>query len=198
MTSSSSSHSLRTSHLQLSHQYPTSHCCQLQSCNRGYVWRRKCFSHFKILFASSAWNFSNIAKSLTKLFNKSLRSGKFPSDWKVARVVPIPKGGDLENPANYRPISILPILSKLLEKHLHDLLSHHLKISSPLSEHQWGFTSGKSTTSALISYAHDCRKHLIVGTSCAQCFSTWAKHLILSPISLFFPNFSNSKSILSS
>jgi len=67
-----------------------------------------------------------IAKSLTKLFNKSLRSGKFPSDWKVARVVPIPKGGDPESPANYRPISILSILSKLLEKHLHDLLSHHL------------------------------------------------------------------------
>ena len=52
-----------------------------------------------------------IAKSLTKLFNKSLRSGKFPSDWKVARVVPIPKGGDIESPANYRPISILSILS---------------------------------------------------------------------------------------
>ena len=67
-----------------------------------------------------------IAKSLTKLFNKSLRSGKFPSDWKVARVVPIPKGGDPESPVNYRPISILSILSKLLEKHLHDLLSHHL------------------------------------------------------------------------
>ena len=46
-----------------------------------------------------------ISKSLTKLFNKSLRSGKFPSDWKVARVVPIPKGGDPESPANYRPIS---------------------------------------------------------------------------------------------
>ena len=50
-----------------------------------------------------------IAKSLT-------------SDWKVARVVPIPKGGDPESPANYRPISILSILSKLLEKHMHDLL----------------------------------------------------------------------------
>ena len=44
-----------------------------------------------------------IAKSLTKLLNKSLRSGKFLSDWKVAQVVPISKGGDPESPANYRP-----------------------------------------------------------------------------------------------
>ena len=116
-----------------------------------------------------------ITKSLTKLFNKSLRSGKFPSDWKVA---PIPKGGDLENPANYRPISILPILSKLLEKHLHDLLSHHLKIFSPLSEHQWGFTSGKSTTSALISYAHDindCQEALDCGNELCSVFFDLSK-----------------------
>ena len=116
-----------------------------------------------------------IAKSLTKLFNKSLRSGKFPSDWKVARVVPIPKGGDPESPANYRPISILSILSKLLEKHLHDLLTHHLNIFSPLSEHQWGFTSGKSTTSALISYAHDCQEALDCGNELCSVFFDLSK-----------------------
>ena len=80
---------------------------------------------------------SYIVKSLTNLFNKSLKSGKLPSDWKVARIVPIPKGGDPESPANYRPITfILPILSKLIEKHVHDLLSHHLNTQSPLSQHQ--------------------------------------------------------------
>ena len=116
-----------------------------------------------------------IAKSLTKLFNKSLRSWKFPSDWKVAQVVPIPKGGDPESPANYRPISILSILSKLLEKHLHDLLTHHLNIFSPLSEHQWGFTSGKSTTSALISYAHNCQEALDCGNELCSVFFDLSK-----------------------
>ena len=105
----------------------------------------------------------------------SLRSGKFPSDWKVARVIPIPKGGDPESPANYRPISILSILSKLLKKHLHDLLSHHLNIFSPLSEHQWGFTSGKSTTSALISYAHDCQEALDCGNELCSVFFDLSK-----------------------
>ena len=116
-----------------------------------------------------------IAKSLTKLFNKSLRSGKFPSDWKAARVVPIPKGGDPESPVNYRPISILSILSKLLEKHLHDLLSHHLNTFSSLSEHQWGFTSRKSTTSALISYAHDCQEALDCGNELCSVFFDLSK-----------------------
>ena len=63
---------------------------------------------------------------------------------------------------NYRPISILHVLSKLLEKRIHDLLSHYLCLHSPLSQHQWGFTSGKLTTSAHTSFTH-ARKHLTVG-----------------------------------
>ena len=58
---------------------------------------------------------SSITPSLTKMFNLSIKTGSFPQSWKCARVVPIPKGGDLSNPTNYRPISILPILSKVLE-----------------------------------------------------------------------------------
>ena len=103
-----------------------------------------------------------IAKSLT-------------SNWKVARVVPIPKGGDPESPANYRPISNLFFLSKLPKKLLHNLLFHHLNTFSPLSEHQWGFTSGKSTTSALISFAHDCQEALDCGNELCSVFFDLSK-----------------------
>ena len=82
----------------------------------------------------------SIVPSVTKIFNLSLTTGRFPAAWKFARIVPIPKTGDLTNPSNYRPISILPILSKLLERHVHNLLSHHLHTHCPLSPHQWGFT----------------------------------------------------------
>jgi len=58
---------------------------------------------------------------LTALFNLT---GVFPYSWKCARVVPIPKSGDLSNPANYRPISVLPILSKVLEKHIHNVIGN--------------------------------------------------------------------------
>ena len=118
---------------------------------------------------------SCIVKSLTNLFNKSLKSGKFPSDWKAARIVPIPKGGDLESPGNYRPIPILPVLSKLLEKHVHDLLSHYLCLHSPLSQHQWGFTSGKSTTSALTSFTHECQEALDCGNEVCSVFFDLSK-----------------------
>ena len=112
--------------------------------------------HCKLLSITT----TSIVPSVTKIFNLSLTTGRFPVAWKFARIVPIPKTGDLTNPSNYRPISILPILSKLLERHVHNLLSHHLHTHCPLSPHQWGFTEGKSTTSALISFTHDCQNAL--------------------------------------
>ena len=57
----------------------------------------------------------SIVPSLTKLFNISIRTGKFPQCWKESSIVPIPKGGDSSKPGNYRPISLLSIMSKLLE-----------------------------------------------------------------------------------
>ena len=89
-----------------------------------------------------------IAESLINLFNKALMTGKCPFDWELARIVPIPKSGDPEHPSNYRSISILSILSKLVEKQVQNLISLCLNNSTPLSQHQWGFTPGKSTTTA--------------------------------------------------
>ena len=56
-----------------------------------------------------------IVPGLTRLFNLSLSTGTFPNLWKLARIVPVPKSGDSPGPTNYRPISILSSISKLLE-----------------------------------------------------------------------------------
>jgi len=103
---------------------------------------------------------SYITSSLTKLFNLSIRTCLFPQSWKCARVVPIPKGGDPSNTTNYRPISILPILSKLLEKHVHSIIFDHLMLHSPISDQQWSFTAQKSTTAAILSMIYDCTQAL--------------------------------------
>ena len=65
----------------------------------------------------------SIAPSLTSLFNLSITKSHFPKLWKSARVVPIPKSTSKHSPSGYRPISLLSILSKLFEKHLHLLIT---------------------------------------------------------------------------
>ena len=113
---------------------------------------------------------TSIAKGITKLFNLYLKTGIFPTDWKFARVVPIPKTGNPDSPSNYRPISTLPIISKLLEKHVHNLLRQHLSENRPLSPNQWGFTEGKSTTTALFSFVRECQEALDKGGEVCSVF----------------------------
>ena len=57
-----------------------------------------------------------ILKPLTHILNLSLKEGHVPLEWKKARITPLFKGGDASNPINYRPISVLPVLSKVIEK----------------------------------------------------------------------------------
>ena len=68
-----------------------------------------------------------IAPSFTKLFNLSVKLGVIPSQWKISLIVPIPKHSDGSNPTNYRPISLLPIISKVLERHVYLLIMEHLQ-----------------------------------------------------------------------
>ena len=117
----------------------------------------------------------SIAPNIAKLFNQTISSGTFPYAWKTARIVPIPKGGDRKKPANYRPISILPIISKLLEKHMSSLLLQHLKSSAPLSTQQWGFSSGKSTTTALVSFTHEIMQNADKGHEVCSLFFDLSK-----------------------
>ncbi len=60
-----------------------------------------------------------IAPSITWILNLSITTSTFPDDWKVAKVIPIHKQGCIQERKNFRPISILPTLSKLLERHVH-------------------------------------------------------------------------------
>lgn len=98
----------------------------------------------------------SIGPSLTNLFNLSISRGQFPEPWKRTRVVPIPKSSSVKySPSGYRPISLLSILSKLLEKHLRSLLACHLAEHHPISDVQWGFQEGKSTLTALLSVTNN-------------------------------------------
>jgi hypothetical protein len=63
---------------------------------------------------------SEIAPSLTLIFNQSIRTGIFPTDWKVSRVTPIYKSGEKHSMTNYRPISVISIVARIIEKLIHN------------------------------------------------------------------------------
>ena len=73
------------------------------------------------------------------LINKSLLTGTCPSQLKLAKVFPIYKGGDKTDPSNYRPISILPTISKIFEKHVNQDLMGLLNKHKLIHENQSGF-----------------------------------------------------------
>ena len=88
-----------------------------------------------------------IAPMLSALYNKSISSGTVPDSWKLSLITPVPKHGEPSDPNNYCPILLLPIVNKVLEHIIFNKLCDHLSIS----EHQWGFLPGRSTTGAILS-----------------------------------------------
>ena len=89
-----------------------------------------------------------ISQPLTYIFNLSLSTGLVPTKLKAARVVPIFKGsGNPESPGNYRPISILPVCAKILEKIVYEQISQ--KVGNCLYMRQYGFRKGVSTSEAI-------------------------------------------------
>ena len=92
-----------------------------------------------------------IAPSLTKLLNHGLSTQTFPTIWKIAKVTPVFKGnGSRNDKNNYRPISVLPILSKVLEKHICEHLCNFLRENDFFHPLQSGFRKSHSTETALI------------------------------------------------
>ena len=92
-----------------------------------------------------------VAPSLLKIVNISLLQGRFPKSLKIAKINPIHKGGQKSDPSNYRPISVLPILSKVIEKHVTNHLFAYFNKYNILHKSQSGFRKNHSCNTALIS-----------------------------------------------
>ena len=90
-----------------------------------------------------------IAEIITFLFNMSIAQGKFPDVLKNAKIIPIHKGDSRLEMSNYRPISLLPTLSKIFEKLMYSRLINFFKKHNTLYENQYGFQSNMSTEYAV-------------------------------------------------
>ena len=108
-----------------------------------------------------------IAPALTTLFNESLRQGQIPKDWKISNITPIPKSGDPSLVNNYRPISLLSLVSKILERIVHSNLMDYLTHHNHISPNQFGFRPRSSTQEALLKvtncWHHDLKHNKQVG-----------------------------------
>ena len=94
---------------------------------------------------------SIICPSITYIYNLSIRTCTFPKEWKTATVTPIyKKRGKPDNPSNYRPISLLHAVGKVLDKIQSQALCKYLTQHRLLTDHQFGFLPKRSTTQQLL------------------------------------------------
>lgn len=107
---------------------------------------------------------------LVHICNLSVSTGVFPNAFKRALVHPIHKSGDNDVVNNYRPISVLPVMSKILEKVLNNRLINYLESKQLLSSNQFGFRQGKSTSDAVSVVVDNVIEHLDKKEKCLCIF----------------------------
>ena len=93
---------------------------------------------------------SEISTPLSNIINLSWNTGKVPDQLKIAKIIPIYKSNDKELVSNFRPISILPFFSKILEKIMYNRLLHYLETNKIITDNQFGFHKTHSTCMALL------------------------------------------------
>ena len=102
--------------------------------------------------------FLAVPEKLCVFFNNCFTAAAIPDSWKHAKITPLPKGGNDQIVTNYRPISLLPLLSKLIEKIVHKKLYAHLTENHLLDNRQGGFRLGHSTAKTCANFTEDLYK----------------------------------------
>lgn len=96
-----------------------------------------------------------VSKYLRLLFTKSIQDSQIPSEWKLAKIIPVHKSGDKSTPSNYRPISLTCTSCKLLEHIILKFITKFVEENNLLHPNQHGFRRGLSTVTQLAETIHD-------------------------------------------
>jgi len=118
----------------------------------------------------------SVVLPLQLIFEKILSTSIYPDIWKLANVTPIFKKGDKQSIKNYRPISLLPICGKLLEKLIFNQLYSYLNSNDLITKNQSGFRPGDSTTNQLLYLVDEIHKAF----DCTESFEVRAVFLDIS------------------
>ena len=96
----------------------------------------------------------SLCRPLEMIFKSCIIKGEFPSEWKKANVVPVHKKSDKPSLKNYRPILLLPIFAKILERIIYNNIFEYLTTNKLISDNQSGFKPGVSCVNQLLSITH--------------------------------------------
>ena len=113
---------------------------------------------------------SSIYKPLEMIFKQCIETGFFPSEWKKANIVPIHKKGDKQTLENYRPVSLLPICGKILERLMFNEMFNFFIENKLISSNQSGFKPGDSCINQLLSITHEIYESFDVGLEVRSVF----------------------------
>ena len=92
----------------------------------------------------------DVVPAITHIVNLSIRCSKFPESWKYAKIIPLHKKDDILNPKNYRPVAILPILSKILERAIFEQVVEYFEDNNLFHPNHHGFRKHHNTCTALL------------------------------------------------
>ena len=104
-----------------------------------------------------------ITHAMTVIFNKSIVSGTFPCEWKIAKVTPVYKTGQREDMNNYRPISVICIIARTMEKLVYNQLYEYFIKNYMLTNSQHGFRPNHSTVTAMLEIANKWFHNMDIG-----------------------------------
>ena len=117
----------------------------------------------------------HLCNEMVIIFRNSINEGIFPVSWSCGTLVPIPKKGNLGLIKNWRPITLLPLPGKLLEKIIHSLLSEYLESTDFFCKTQFGFRKNKGTSDAVFHVAKDLFDARDDGKVTAACYIDFCK-----------------------
>ena len=101
------------------------------------------------------FKFEVLCDEICHMLNMSLSTGEFPDVWCIGHITPLPKTGNLLDANNWRPISQIPLIGKLLEKIVNSQLQLHLYNMNVLNKNQFGFVRNRSTSQAVFKLITD-------------------------------------------
>ena len=125
----------------------------IRLCNDINIYKASCIEHISSQILRDA--FLAVPTKVVEIFNCSFGKAEIPRKWKIAKVTPLKKAGNTNDVSNLRPVSLLPITSKLIEKIVHNRIYKFLENNDILDKRQGGFRPNHSTSNTTATFIDD-------------------------------------------